>query len=161
MKRILIVLLLLVISNFSFASEKHLAMEEDLRVEIFPELKGDELAVDIKVTNISERSVYIQIGFLMVEEFDQDLQRHQMSGTILHVKNEEDEYLGYTGAMGMLFILKEWKEGWFIRLDSGKTVNCHITNLFNSYPDARNCEYITVYYSNILGVSEPVRVQLK
>lgn len=161
MKKSLFTLLFLVISSLTFANEKHLAKVEDLKIEIFPELKGDELAVDIKITNVSERSVYIQKGFLEVEDFCEDFQQNQMAGTILLAENEKNEWFDYCGHMGTLFILDEWKAGWFTRLDSGKTINCHITNLFNSYPDARNCEYITVYYSNILGVSEPVRVQLK
>ena len=76
MKKSLFTLLFLVISSLTFANEKHLAKVEDLKIEIFPELKGDELAVDIKITNVSERSVYIQKGFLEVEDFCEDFQQN-------------------------------------------------------------------------------------
>ena len=159
-KPITFIVLLLFSSLFLFA-EKHIADWGDLKIELFPELKGEELAVDIKITNISGKTCYIQNVFLMFEYFDEDFQLYEMCGTMLHVKDEQGNNSPYRGILGFIDVKTKWEKGEFTRLGKGKSITGHISNLFNSFPLANRCKYITIQYIYQLGVSEPVRVQLR
>lgn len=159
-KPITFIVLLLFSSLFLFA-EKHIADWGDLKIELFPELKGEELAVDIKITNISGKTCYIQNVFLKFEYFDDYYQRNQMFGTIIDVKDEQGNDSPYIGILGFIDAKTKWEKGEFTRLGKGKSITGHISNLFNSFPLANRCKYITIQYIYQLGVSEPVRVQLR
>lgn len=159
-KKILVMMMILGVS-LMFACEKHIAEEEDLKIELFPELKGEELAVDIKITNISGRTCYIDNVFLNFEYFDDEWQQYQMAGTIIDMEDENGIKLWYCGIMGTIIPLSKWEKGYFTRLGKGQSITGHIRNLLNSYPKAKDCEYVTIYYNYQLGKSEPVTVKLK
>lgn len=159
-KPITFIALLLFSSLFLFA-EKHIADWGDLKIELFPELKGEELAVDIKITNISGKTCYIQNVFLKFEYFDENYQEYRICSTQMDVVDEKGIKSPYIGILGFIEAKGKWEKGYFTRLGKGKSITGHITNLFNSYPRAKDCEYITIQYNYQLGKSEPVTVKLR
>lgn len=161
MKKSVIILMLILATGFLFAKEKHVADLGDLKIELFPELKGEELAVDIKITNISGKTCYIQNVFLKFEYFDENYQEYRICSTQMDVVDEKGIKSPYIGILGFIEAKGKWEKGYFTRLGKGKSITGHITNLFNSYPRAKDCEYITIQYNYQLGKSEPVTVKLK
>ena len=164
MKKFLLVFAVLLAFNFSCFSEKYIALYPDLKIELFPVLKSyDELDVDIVITNITGRTCYIPNALLNFESsifshhFGDDLVR--MNRRLLWVKDENGKDLLYIGVHPSPHIPKKWERGKFTRVGKGKSITRHITNLFNSYPDAKDCETITIY-TYALG-APPVTVHLK
>lgn len=164
MKKLLLVFSILIACNFFCFSEKYIALYPDLKIELFPVLKShDELYVDIVITNITGRTCYIPNTLLDFEStrfsyhFGDDLLR--MNRKLLWVKDENGKDLLYIGVHPSPHIPKKWERGKFTRVGKGKSITRHITNLFNSYPDAKDCETITIY-TYALG-APPVTVHLK
>ncbi len=159
-KTITFIVLLLCSSLFIFA-EKHIVRYKDLKIEVIPELKThDELSVDIVITNITGHTCYIPNVLLYFEssEYYKD-NVVRMNGPILRVQNESNKDLPYFGIAPMFSIPDKWEKDKFTRLGKGKSITGHITNLFNSYPSAKECEYITIYSTRL--DTEPVKVQLR
>lgn len=164
MKKFLLVFAVLLAFNFSCFSEKYIALYPDLKIELFPVLKShDELYVDIVITNITGRTCYIPNTLLDFEStrfsyhFGDDLLR--MNRKLLWVKDENGMDLAFSGVHLSPIVPKKWERGKFTRVGKGKSITRHITNLFNSYPDAKECESITIY-TYALG-APPVTVKLK
>ena len=162
MKKFLTVFCILIACNFFCFSEKYIALYPDLKIELFPVLKNhDELYVEIVITNITGRTCYIPNTLLDFEssEYYSDDNLLRMNGQLLRVKDEHGEDLFYSGILPTPDFPEKWKIGEFTRVGKGKSIKRHITNLFNSYPDAKECESITIY-TYALG-APPVTVKLK
>lgn len=164
MKKFLLVFVVLLALNFYCFSEKFIALYPDLKIELFPVLKShDELYVDIVITNITGQTCYIPNTLLDFEStrfsyhFGDDLLR--MNRKLLWVKDENGMDLAFSGVHLSPIVPKKWERGKFTRVGKGKSIKRHITNLFNSYPDAKECESITIY-TYALG-APPVTVKLK
>ena len=162
MKKFLLVFAILFTFNFFCFSEKYIALYPDLKIELFPVLKShDELYVDIVITNITGRTCYIPNTLLDFEssEYYSNDNLLRMNGQLLRVKDEHGEDLFYSGILPTPDFPEKWKIGEFTRVGKGKSIKRHITNLFNSYPDAKECESITIY-TYALG-APPVTVKLR
>ena len=160
MKKLIFFIIVLLSSSMFLFAEKFIAQYADLKAELIPVLESpDKLSVDIILTNTTGRTCYIE-NVLLEFEFYIDENRNIMCTQFLLVKNEKDEDLSFKGEPSpIIFASTKWMKGSFTRLGKGKSIKRHITNLFNSYPDAKNCEYITIYSKWLKA--EPVTVKLK
>ena len=164
MKKLIFFIIVLLSSSMFLFAEKFIAQYADLKAELIPVLESpDKLSVDIILTNTTGRTCYVQNSSLSFEyimyrtDYDDIVPR--MMGAVLEMKDENGKDLPYIGIEIMPRVLNKWEKGEFTRLGKGKSITGHITNLFTSYPDAKNCEFITIYSTRLQA--EPVIVKLR